>query len=97
MSKVKVSRAAAALAARGLIARKVSSRDLRESFLTLTPKGKATYAEIVPLALDYVRQLTSVLSAQESAVLDALIRKLLSQAQAMERATATATPNRGRA
>ena len=84
MSKVKVSRAAAALAARDLIAREANTDDLREAFIVLTPKGKAMYEEIVPLALDYVRQLTSAFSSHERAALDEAIDKLLSQVQAME-------------
>lgn len=86
MGKVKVSRAAAALEARGLIARRPNAEDRRESFLVLTPAGEGTYADIVPLALDYVDQLTAGLTDADRASLDRLVDKLLEGARAIKAA-----------
>ncbi|WP_128561648.1 MarR family winged helix-turn-helix transcriptional regulator [Methylobacterium crusticola] len=83
MGKVKVSRAAAALEARGYIRRRPNAEDLREAFLTLTPEGERVYAEIVPLALDYAERLTADLGPAERAALDGLIAALLRRARAM--------------
>ena len=83
MGKVKVSRAAASLEARGLIQRTPNPDDLREAFLVLTPSGLATYREIVPLALDYVGRLTANLSASDQKALGRTIDILLAQARSM--------------
>ena len=83
MSKVKVSRAAAALEERGLIRRRPNEDDLREAFLTLTPEGERVYAEIVPLALDYAERLTAGLTPAERVALDRLLDALMAQARAM--------------
>lgn len=91
MGKVKVSRAASVLEARGLISRAPNAADLREAFLVLTPVGRKTYGEIAPLALDYVADLTAVFSRQELAGLDRLIDKLVHRAGEM---TASAAPPR---
>jgi DNA-binding MarR family transcriptional regulator len=55
MHKTKVSRAVAALEARGFLRRDTSRTDRREVMLTLTDAGAAIYREIVPLALAYER------------------------------------------
>ena len=86
MGKVKVSRAAAALEARGLIRRRPNADDLREAFLVLTPEGDRLYAEIAPLALSYVADLKRGLSGDEEALLDRLIDTLLRRADAMREA-----------
>ena len=83
MGKVKVSRAAASLEARGLIRRMPNADDLREAFLGLTPEGDRLYGEIAPLALSYVADLKAGLTAEEEALLDGLIDKLLRRADAM--------------
>ena len=83
MGKVKVSRAAAALEARGLLSRTQNAQDLREAFLVLTPAGQAMYDEIVPLALGYVARLTQGLDDRDLARLDLLLDKLLAGAAAM--------------
>lgn len=83
MGKVKVSRAAASLEARGLIRRVPNPEDLREAFLALTPGGEAVYGEIAPLALSYAGRLTETLSIAERAALDRLIDVLLRRAGEM--------------
>ncbi len=85
MSKVRVSRAAAALEARGLIRRDRNAADLREAFLVLTPAGEAVHAEIVPLALDYAARLTAGLSPEDMAAIDLAIDTLTRAAGEMGR------------
>lgn len=84
MSKVRVSRAAAALEARGLIRRDRNAADRREAFLVLTPAGEAVYAEIVPLALDYVARLTAGLTPADSTAIDLAIDTLTRAAGEMD-------------
>lgn len=83
MSKVKVSRAAAALAERGLVRRLRNEADLREAFLALTPAGEEMHREIVPLALGYVDRLTAGLDERERVALNRLLDKLAQRAVEM--------------
>lgn len=76
MNKVKVSRAVTSLEGRGLIRRAPNADDLREAFLVFTLEGQAIYEAIVPLAEDYVANLTDGFSAAERDQLDRLINKL---------------------
>ncbi|MGY2046742.1 MarR family winged helix-turn-helix transcriptional regulator [Methylobacterium sp. JK268] len=80
MSKVKVSRAVAALAARGWIERRPNADDLREAFLTLTAEGRRAYRDIVPLARGYEAALLRDLGEGERRALSALIDRLLAAA-----------------
>jgi DNA-binding MarR family transcriptional regulator len=56
MDKVTVSRAAIALAARGLLARVDHPRDRRSRLLLLSAEGRALYAKIAPKALELERR-----------------------------------------
>lgn len=85
MGKVKVSRAVTNLAEAGLILRQASTRDRREALLALTPKGSTVYAELVPLAEAYARELTAGLTREEAATLDRVIGTLLAQAGTINR------------
>lgn len=85
MGKVRVSRAAASLEARGLIRRDRNPADRREAFLVLTPAGEAVHAEIVPLAQAYVARLTAGLTPADIAAIDLAIDTLTRAARAMER------------
>ncbi len=67
MHKTKVSRAASSLARRGLIARRRSSEDQRESILSLTEAGMRVHADLVPLAIAYARELTAGLDPADIA------------------------------
>lgn len=80
MHKTTVSRAAAALEAKGWIKREANRADLREAFLALKPKGRAVYDDLVPRALSFADGLLDGLNAQERAVLDHLIRHLMLRA-----------------
>lgn len=76
MDKVTVSRAVAALLKKGLIERRRDAGDRRKSRLRLSGQGAHVYAEIVPLALGFERELLAGLSAEERAVLSRVITRL---------------------
>lgn len=80
MDKVQVSRAIARLVARKRVQRILDPGDARVTRLALTPKGRAIYDEIVPLALDLEEILRAALSPAELASLDAILVKLNRQA-----------------
>ncbi len=65
MHKTRVSRAIAALRARGLIEREDGDADRREKPLRLSAAGRRLYAHLVPLALEREEQLLGCLSATE--------------------------------
>ncbi len=77
MDKAKVTRAAQQLEASGLVTKDINAEDRRLVSLKLTAKGKALFARIQPLALEYERQMLSRLSKDEQSQLDAIITKLL--------------------
>jgi DNA-binding MarR family transcriptional regulator len=81
MHKTKVSRAVAALEAKGLAAREANADDLRAAFLTLTPRGRRVYQDLAPRALAFERALDAALGARERAHLDALLHRLETLAQ----------------
>jgi DNA-binding MarR family transcriptional regulator len=49
--------------------------------LTLTPRGRAAYARIVPLALEYERRLLAEFSIPERGKLDAMLARLQQRAR----------------
>ena len=61
MHKTKVSRAVALLEKRKLVVRRVNRSDLRESFLSLTPEGRAIYDDLAPGAMAFARHLTEAI------------------------------------
>src|SRR5207253_1517095 len=67
MHKTKVSRAVALLEKRKLVARKANRADLRESFLSLTPAGRAIYEELTPIALDFAQRLSEAVEPADRA------------------------------
>jgi DNA-binding MarR family transcriptional regulator len=81
MDKIAVSRAAAALVERGLVAAVDNPDDGRSHFLSLTEEGRALYAEIAPLALEIEAELFGGLTAAERAAFETLLRKLELAAQ----------------
>jgi len=76
MDKITVSRAATALIDRGLNEATDNPADGRSHLLALTADGATLYAEIAPLALDAERTLFARLTAEERAVLEALLRRI---------------------
>src|SRR6516165_8760375 len=61
MHKTKVSRAVAQLEERKFLTRRPNRAHLRDSFLSLTPAGRAIYEHLAPNALEFVNQLGGVL------------------------------------
>jgi DNA-binding MarR family transcriptional regulator len=76
MHKTKVSRAAALLEKRKLVARKANRADLRESFLSLTPAGRAIYEDLAPTALDFAHRLSEVIEPADRAAFQRAIDRL---------------------
>lgn len=81
MHKTKVSRAVAALAAKGLIDRKPDADDKRAAFLTLSAKGRAVYDELAPEALRFAEALEAALGALDRAALDRILDRLQARAR----------------
>ncbi len=76
MDKISVSRAAAALIARGLLIAENNPQDGRSHLLSLTETGVVLYDEIAPLALATEAQLFSELTRKERGTLEKLLRKV---------------------
>ena len=75
MDKVKVSRAAATLVARGLVKQTQDPSDGRARLLRLTRKGATSHQAAIPLALELEAQLSQGLSRAEwSSLQKALVR-----------------------
>jgi DNA-binding MarR family transcriptional regulator len=80
MDKVAVSRAVASLLRERRIVRQTARADRRRSLLRLSAAGEKVYAQVVPMALDYERDLLAPLSRKDRAVVDRVIRTLLGRA-----------------
>lgn len=76
MDKVAVSRAVARLLERGFLEREMHDSDRRRSVLQLSEAGYAVYDVVVPLALEFERDLLSAIDEDERAALDGLLDKL---------------------
>jgi DNA-binding MarR family transcriptional regulator len=76
MHKTKVSRAVAQLEQRKFLTRRANRSDLRESFLSLTPAGRAVYEELAPRALDFTLRLAEVVAPADRAAFDRAMRQL---------------------
>ena len=76
MDKVKVSRAAAGLVARGLLKQAQDPRDGRGRLLSLTRKGVVVHQGVVPLARELEASLSQGLSRTEWAALQKALLRL---------------------
>lgn len=76
MDKMTVSRAAQALAERGLVTRLQHGSDKRSRALALSDAGRDLYARIAPKALEIEAQLLARLGKGEVAAFKATLRKL---------------------
>jgi DNA-binding MarR family transcriptional regulator len=76
---VQVSRAVASLMKKKRVQRETDGNDARITRLSLTPKGRAIYDQVVPLALHLEEQFLSALSPTERVTLDQLMTKLARQ------------------
>lgn len=86
MDKVTVSRAAIALAERGLLARAPNPADRRSHLLVLTDAGQALYAQVAPRALALEREMFAQFDADELARFVAMLRRIDDVAQTLETA-----------
>jgi DNA-binding MarR family transcriptional regulator len=84
MDKVTVSRAAIALADRGLIMRASNPVDQRSHLLTLTDAGAALYEQVAPKALELERRMFDVFSPAERDQLLAMLKRVESVAGALD-------------
>src|SRR5215467_10724992 len=76
MHKTKVSRAASALERRKLIDRRENRADRRETFLSLTPAGRAIYRELAPSALEFAKRLFETVEPADRAAFERAIDRL---------------------
>lgn len=84
MDKVTVNRASKALEGRALIGRAPNAADGRSHHLALTGTGRELYEQIVPQALSIEAELEKILGADEARSLENMLKKLRSQAAALE-------------
>ena len=76
MDKVTVSRAAAMLSARGLVARVAHPGDRRSHQLRLTASGRSLYAEVAPKALELEARIFGGFDRAELAVFTTMLRRI---------------------
>ena len=84
MDKVKVSRAAAALVARGLLRQSADPADGRGRQLSLTRKGQTVHRGVIPLARAMEAQLATALTRTEWTALGTALNKLNAHVLAIE-------------
>ena len=80
MDKVAVSRAVASLLGQRRIVRRTARADRRRSLLRLSEAGRRVYAQVVPVALEYERDLLAPLTQQDREAVDRAVRILLGRA-----------------
>ena len=76
MDKVQVSRAVSTLLADRRVTKEAHETDGRVAHLSLSPKGRAIYDEVVPLALALEEKFLGVLTKKERDAFDLLLSKL---------------------
>lgn len=81
MDSVSVTRALNQLDQLGFLIRKIDVEDRRRITLRLSKKGRSTYEEIVPVAIQVERELLTGLTKEEQASLDALSLRLWKNAE----------------
>ena len=84
MDKVTVSRAAIALAGRGLIERRANPVDQRSHLLSLTPDGRALYEQVAPKALEMEARIFGGLDAAELDRFRAVLERVEAAAGGLE-------------
>jgi DNA-binding MarR family transcriptional regulator len=80
MDKVTISRAVAAMFARGLVIRSNGAQDRRIDMLTLSDAGRAIVEEVTPLVLALEASLIEAIGTQKASALDEMLRKLEARA-----------------
>lgn len=84
LDKMQASRALRSLEARGLVARETDASDRRHVLVHLLPPGRALLRQLVPLVLAREDWLLAALDADERAVLDRALDKLLARARELD-------------
>lgn len=84
MDKVTVSRAAIALAERGLVARSANPEDQRSHLLTLSTAGWSLYEQVLPKAIELERRIFASLSNDEQRQLCAMLTRIEAAAAALD-------------
>lgn len=83
MDKMTISRAAQALAERGLVTRVLHGSDKRSRALALSGEGRALYAQIAPKALELEARLLETIGAREVEQLRKTLAKLKAASHAL--------------
>ena len=83
MDKVTVSRAAIALAQRGLVIRTPNPSDGRSHLLNLSKEGHELYALVVPHALSLEQQVFGSIAPRDLAAFNAVLDQIMAAATAM--------------
>lgn len=81
MDKVTVSRAAIALADRGLVERAPNPGDQRSHLLALSAAGRTLYAEVAPKALEMEARIFAELDAKEAAAFASMLDRIEAAAE----------------
>jgi DNA-binding MarR family transcriptional regulator len=84
LDKMQLSRALTRLESDALLAREPHADDRRNLVVRLLPAGRALYKKIVPMVRSREAFLLDSLDAQEQAVLDRALDKLLNRARQLE-------------
>jgi DNA-binding MarR family transcriptional regulator len=92
MHKTKVSRAVALLEKRKLVNRRANKADLRESFLTLAPAGRAMYEDLAPSAMEFAKRLSEVIEPADRAAFERAVERLTGRSAQLAAEFAKARP-----
>jgi DNA-binding MarR family transcriptional regulator len=84
MDKSKVSRAVKTLEEKGYLLKEKNESDNRASYLSLTSVGQTLYSQIAPKALEWEKELISILDAGEYRDLMRILEKLDNQVSIIE-------------
>lgn len=84
LDKMQASRALRSLDARGLIGRETDATDRRHMQVHLLPAGRALLRQLAPMVLAREAYLLDALDADERAVLDRALTKLLQRARQLQ-------------
>ena len=80
MDQVSITRATAQLAKLGYLRRRVDQTDRRRVLLQLSKRGLEVYSEVIPIATRLEQELLRDLTVSETALLDAMLRRIEARA-----------------
>jgi DNA-binding MarR family transcriptional regulator len=83
LDKSATSKAVTTLLDKGLVERTTRPGDRRYSLLTLTDKGRALHARVLPVVEGITRRILAGLSRDEVAVLDDMLARMQTEAEAL--------------